>query len=217
MIDWASFLRDVCSADLLANPQQLGGPGHTVAIDETVVARRKPGNPQGRPVPAQWVFGGVDLHTGDFFMELVPRRDAATLLPIILRNVQAGTRIWSDEWGAYNGLNGLDYTYMRRWIIPVISSTRSPAATPITLRAGGLHARQISGGTQMCSDTCYRRTSTSTCGAAGIPTHFRIFLSPSGPNTPSKFGGGRSLRLVYTPQWSMTPADTVQGGPSVRE
>jgi len=92
-MDWTRFLRDVCSADLLAHPQQLGSPGHTVAIDETVVARRKPGNAQGRPVLAQWVFGGVDLFTGVFFMELVARCDAATLIPIIQRHIQPGTRI----------------------------------------------------------------------------------------------------------------------------
>ena len=29
---------------------------------------------------SQWVFGGVDLNTGDFFMEIVTSRDAATLM-----------------------------------------------------------------------------------------------------------------------------------------
>lgn len=37
VVDWCAFIRDVCSADLLANPQQLGGPGHTVAIDESLM------------------------------------------------------------------------------------------------------------------------------------------------------------------------------------
>ena len=50
------------------------GVGHTVAIDESVVAKTKPGNVQARPVPPQWVFGGVDLGTGEFFMEVVPQR-----------------------------------------------------------------------------------------------------------------------------------------------
>jgi len=71
--DWLNFLRDVCSADLLANPIRLGGPGHTVAIDESVVARRQRGNQQERAVNQQCVFGGVDLGTKDFFIELVPR------------------------------------------------------------------------------------------------------------------------------------------------
>jgi len=65
-------MRDLCSWDLLNNPVQLGGPGRIVAVDETVVARAKPTtNARARPVPPQWVFGTVDLTTGDFFMELV--------------------------------------------------------------------------------------------------------------------------------------------------
>jgi len=111
VIDWYMFVRDVCSAELMARPVMIGGPGVTVAIDESVVARAKPGNGRGRPVPPQWVFGGVELGSGEFFMELVPRRDANTLLPIIQRHIRPGTRIWSDEWGAYRGLNGLGYVH----------------------------------------------------------------------------------------------------------
>jgi len=33
------------------------------------------------------------------------------LIPIIQRHIQPGTRIWSDEWGAYNNLNGLGYVH----------------------------------------------------------------------------------------------------------
>ena len=72
-----------------------------MAIDESVVVKSKPGNVQARPVPPQWVFGGgVQLRTNRFFMELVDRRDAATLVPIIQRYILPGTRIWSDEWPA---------------------------------------------------------------------------------------------------------------------
>lgn len=78
VLQWFQYLRDMCSRDLLQNPRILGGAGQTVAIDESLVARRKPGNAQGRPIAGQWVFGGVDLQTKDFFMQLVPRRDAAT-------------------------------------------------------------------------------------------------------------------------------------------
>ena len=70
--DWNNFVREVCSADLLANPFQISGPGRVVAIDETAVAKEKPGNAQARPVPRQWVFGGVELGTDKFFMEMVP-------------------------------------------------------------------------------------------------------------------------------------------------
>ena len=89
-----------------------------------MVARRKPGNAQGRPVPPQWVFGGVDLTTKEFFMELVPQRDAVMLIPIIQHTIQADTRIWSDEWGAYNNLNQLGYIHQtvnhsRHFVDPV--------------------------------------------------------------------------------------------------
>jgi len=81
--DWFSFMRDLCTFDLLSNPVQLGGQGHIVAIDETVVARAKPGNRHAGPVPTQWVFGAVDITTGQFFVHLVPDRSAGTLNAII--------------------------------------------------------------------------------------------------------------------------------------
>ena len=40
-------------------------------------------------------------------MELVPRRDAATLLPIIQQHVLPATTIWSDQWAAYNNVRSL--------------------------------------------------------------------------------------------------------------
>jgi ISXO2-like transposase domain len=117
-------MRDICSHDLLANPRQIGGIGHVVAIDESVLARRKPGNAQGRPVREQWVFGGVDLTTKQFFIELVPRRDEPTLTPIIQRNIVAGTTIWSDMWAAYNNLPAAGYPHQTvnhtlRYVDPV--------------------------------------------------------------------------------------------------
>ena len=105
------YIRDICSWDLVNHPRMIGGIGHTVAIDESVVARRKPGNAQGRPVREQWVFGGVDIATKEFFMVLVPRRDAATLFPFIQANIVPGTTIWSDGWAAYAGLPNIGYQH----------------------------------------------------------------------------------------------------------
>jgi transposase-like protein len=111
VVQWLQYLRDECSWDLVQNPRPIGGVGHIVAVDESLVARRKPGNRQGRPVREQWVFGGVDLQNHEFFMELVPQRDAATLLPIVQRSIAPGTTIWSDMWLVYNALPGLGFPH----------------------------------------------------------------------------------------------------------
>ena len=110
--DWTNMVREVCSTELLRNPVMLGGPGRIVAVDETLVAKRKPGNQQGRPVEPEWVFGGVELGMDKFFMHLVHNsRDAATLEPIIQANVLPGTRIWSDQWAGYRNVGNLGYVH----------------------------------------------------------------------------------------------------------
>ena len=53
----------------------------------------------------------MELGIGQFFMELVTRRDANTLVPVIQHHIRPGTRTWSDEWAAYAGLNQVDYIH----------------------------------------------------------------------------------------------------------
>ena len=57
----------------------------------------------------QWVFGLVDTsHEPALgYMELVHKRDAATLLPIIQAHVEPNTIIHSDEWAAYRRVQQL--------------------------------------------------------------------------------------------------------------
>ena len=59
IVDWKSFLRDICAEHFIDNPVQLGGPGMTVEIDESVFTRRKYN--RGRMVREQWVFGQILL------------------------------------------------------------------------------------------------------------------------------------------------------------
>ena len=44
-------------------------------------------------------------------MQIVPSRDAATLLPIIIANVDPGTEFHTDEWRSYATLNVQGYVH----------------------------------------------------------------------------------------------------------
>ncbi|KAF0305719.1 hypothetical protein FJT64_022682 [Amphibalanus amphitrite] len=54
-----------------------------------------------------WVFGMLLRRTGELRLFRVQRRDAATLIPLIIRHVAAGSSIHSDEWAAYRQLGAL--------------------------------------------------------------------------------------------------------------
>jgi len=111
-VDWLTFVRDLCSAELLHQPRPIGGQGHTVAIDDILIF---PDNVHRHAVP-QWMFGGVDLATKEFFMQLVPSRDWVVLEPIIQTHILPGTTIWSDHWGAYVGLHVLPQQYIHQTV-----------------------------------------------------------------------------------------------------
>lgn len=95
VIQHFQYCRDVCSHKLANNPYKIGGPGIIVEIDESVMAKRK--YHRGHQVPERWVFGGYCPQTKEGFLEIVPNRTAATLLPLIQDNIEAGSIIHSDE------------------------------------------------------------------------------------------------------------------------
>jgi len=55
------------------------------------------------------VFGMVDVSATPArgYMQIVPQRNAATLLPIIQQHVRPGTIVHSDQWAAYNNVQHL--------------------------------------------------------------------------------------------------------------
>ncbi|CAG0891376.1 unnamed protein product [Darwinula stevensoni] len=63
---------------------------------------------------SQGIRDGVEASTPEVSETrhfLVERRDRYTLLPIILKHIQPGTKIRSDEWGAYQELHRYEFTH----------------------------------------------------------------------------------------------------------
>jgi hypothetical protein len=110
--DYANLLREEYSRDLLETGRRLGGPGHTVQIDESLLAKSKrTRNNHARPVREQWVFGAYDVGDKIGWIQLVDSRDADTLLPLVREWCAPGTRIISDGWAAYNRLNEIGFEH----------------------------------------------------------------------------------------------------------
>ncbi|VDK57537.1 unnamed protein product [Cylicostephanus goldi] len=110
VVQWEQYFRDICCEYFRRNRPVLGGFGHTVEIDETCVTKRKYN--RGRVVRVhQWLFGGYERGSGRSFLVLVRRRDARTLLRLIVRYIRPGTTIISDCWQAYNRISALPQGY----------------------------------------------------------------------------------------------------------
>ena len=57
--NWCNYVSDIYAEYFLCHPSQIGGPGHTVEIDESAfVCRKYNGCHQ---VNTQWVFGGINV------------------------------------------------------------------------------------------------------------------------------------------------------------
>ncbi|KAG8173323.1 hypothetical protein JTE90_010980 [Oedothorax gibbosus] len=110
--DWYSYGREIVVAHLLdrqnaAGP--IGGPGKIVEIDESKFGKRKYN--VGRVVEGSWVLGMYERDSKEFRLEVLPTgiggRSSATLIPLILKHVAAGSIINTDCWAAYAQLGQL--------------------------------------------------------------------------------------------------------------
>ncbi|KAK6049567.1 hypothetical protein COOONC_12928 [Cooperia oncophora] len=109
ILQWSQWFRDVLVQFYTNNVVQLGGPNTIVQVDETNIVRRKYN--VGRIVRKDWLVGGIQDGTKLFFVEIVDKRDAATLEAIIRKYVRPGGTIRTDMWGGYNNLANLGYNH----------------------------------------------------------------------------------------------------------
>ena len=121
--DWKNFIRDVC-VEMVAvrDPCVIGGVGHTVEIDESLLSQRK--YHVGRMFPQIWIFGGIDTTTKEVFIVPVLSRQANLLIPVLQRHVLPGTTIISDLWRAYHRISDFGYIHQtvnhsRNFVDPV--------------------------------------------------------------------------------------------------
>ena len=104
--NWGNYCRQVCIDTVLEDwsYQPIGGVGVEVDIDESKFSRLKYGRGEAKK-NTKWVFGGKERINGDkAFVEVVERRDAKTLIPLIQKWILPGTIIYSDCWKAYSSL-----------------------------------------------------------------------------------------------------------------
>lgn len=107
--NWNDFAKDVTIEFVFNGSKKIGGPGKIVEIDESKFGKRK--YHRGHAVEGQWVFGGVDRESGDFFLVPVEKRDAETLIKLVKEYIVEGSIIYSDCWRAYNTLKSCGFQH----------------------------------------------------------------------------------------------------------
>jgi hypothetical protein len=111
-VDWQSFCCEICLDFIEKHSDKLGGPGKIVEIDKAKIGKRK--YIRGCYIEEQWVFGGIERDTANFFIVPIPNQTANTLLEITKQWIHPGTNVISDCWSSYNrlGMQGFQHLIM---------------------------------------------------------------------------------------------------------
>jgi IS1 family transposase len=103
-IDYSSLFRDIPSWKFSVDDQMLGGVGHIVQIDESLIFKPKYNRGSGLFRTQQWIFGIYDTTTSTGAAFFVEDRSAETLCSLITRHIIPGSEIHSDQWAAYSNI-----------------------------------------------------------------------------------------------------------------
>ena len=115
MVEKRRGLRVLCALDVAESTACLGGLDANgqpleVEIDESCFTKRKFN--RGRLRNMKWVFGAYERLSGRCFLVPILNRTAETLINIIRSRILPGSRIISDGWAAYRGIQILGiYTH----------------------------------------------------------------------------------------------------------
>ena len=110
---WWELLRMCVGQDMVDRSNKIGGVGLEVEIDESLFGGVKYG--RGNPFRHRqcWVLGGKCRQTQECFLEICEGglRNGETLKEIILRRVERGTTVYTDQWKGYYGLESLGFDW----------------------------------------------------------------------------------------------------------
>ena len=121
---------------------------------------------RGRRARNAWVFGIVSTQftPARGYFQVVQRRNAATLLPIIQRCLLPGTEVHSDDWGAYARLARLPNVSAHRVVVHAhhFVDPRTGVHTP-----AGVNSNLDKSAGRESEGRTYRHTLTRECGVSG--------------------------------------------------
>ncbi|XP_067121834.1 zinc finger protein 585A-like [Centruroides vittatus] len=135
-VDWANYFRLVMMIAVEnVSSFKIGGPGRTVEIDETVIARRK--YEKGRKLKGTtWVVGGVCREDNACFVCKVNDRSEETLNWIISKFVKSGSTVFTDEWKGYNHIDDLEG-------VEIVPKTVNHSKNFVDPQTGVVHTQKI--------------------------------------------------------------------------
>ncbi len=101
IIQWFSYLREICSLVLLNTPIKLGRNGSVIQIDEAYIGAKRKYNRGYKRGIDQAIFGMLDVTTKKCVLRLVQNTKRETLVPIITNYCVQNAEIHSDEAAMY--------------------------------------------------------------------------------------------------------------------
>ncbi len=111
IIQWYTYLREICSQSLLETPIVLGENRSVVQIDEAFIGAKRKYNRGYHGGNTQCIFGMLDTSTKQCVLSIVPNQRAETLLPIINQFCQQHAEIHSDEAPVYQNLTRYGFVH----------------------------------------------------------------------------------------------------------
>ena len=157
-VNWASYIRELFCQFVFDTYNMMNFEGE-VEIDESLFGRKvkyNKGQPRGHRI---WIFGIVERASNKIILYPVDNRSADTLIPLIQRHVYPGSRIYSDSWASYMGLNELGYEHFT-----VVHKTnfKQRYRNVDTGETVDCHTNRIEGAWKLCKDHFRRINGSNT-------------------------------------------------------